>query len=325
MSSSYTHCLGCDISKDTIDITLADNQTKKVTRRLVCKNDVNGFRRIGIICKGKRVQIAMEATGNYHIQFTDYLQKHHFSYSVVNPLSIKRYCQMRLQRTKTDKADAHMIAMYCFEQKPPVFNELSNIQRELKSLNTTLKNFIKQRTQLRNLLHSQKLIVPYSLESIKEIEFMLKQITGKIQKLQVRVTQKAKTAYPTVYKQMNSIKGVGPRTATALISYMGDLRTFSSAKKMSSFVGITPALRQSGSSLNKTRGITKQGNAILRTYLYMAAISASKSNIACMQLYDRLLLKGKLKKTALIAVANKLLKQIFAVVKNETMFVNGYV
>ncbi len=58
--------------------------------------------------------------------------------------------------------------------------------------------------------------------------------------------------------------------------------------------------------------------------VYMCLLNAIKTNHVCKQLYDRLVAKGKNKKLALIAVCNKLLKQVFAVVKNQTMFDNAY-
>ena len=56
----------------------------------------------------------------------------------------------------------------------------------------------------------------------------------------------------------------------------------------------------------------------------MCSLSAVKSNHACKELYERLVTKGKNKKLALIAVCNKLLKQVFAVVHNQTLFDNNY-
>ena len=54
--------------------------------------------------------------------------------------------------------------------------------------------------------------------------------------------------------------------------------------------------------------------------LYMGAIAAKKYNPKCGQLYERLLQEGKPKKLALVAVMNKLLRQIFAVVKYGRAF-----
>jgi transposase len=55
-------------------------------------------------------------------------------------------------------------------------------------------------------------------------------------------------------------------------------------------------LKNLGNHIKKTTGITKQGNSTLRTLFYLAALSASKYNQACKELYERLLAKGKRKK-----------------------------
>jgi hypothetical protein len=52
----------------------------------------------------------------------------------------------------------------------------------------------------------------------------------------------------------------------------------------------------------------------------MCALSAKNCNKACRELYDRLVQQGKKKKLALIAVANKLLRQVFAIIKNKLRY-----
>lgn len=324
MTSSYTHILGCDISKDSIDIAIQDLEKEKFEVIKTCKNKTKGFREIESFCKNKSVHIVMEATGNYHHNFIEYLTFKGIAYSVVNPLSIKRYAQMKLQRTKTDKVDAKLISNYGKEQKPELYNNKNKIQKELKSLNTVLRNYIKVRTQLKNLVHSQELISPYSNEGLKSIKKMISNLEKEIEKIESKIMAKVKTEYSQTYDLISSVKGVGKRTTTQLIASIGDLRSFESSKKLASFIGINPALEQSGSSRNKTNGISKQGNPALRTLLYLSALSASRANKSCKELYERLLKKGKQKKTALIAVSNKLLKQIFAVVRDKKEFVNGY-
>jgi len=56
----------------------------------------------------------------------------------------------------------------------------------------------------------------------------------------------------------------------------------------------------------------------------MCALNAKENNLACKLLYERLVAKGKNKKLALIAVCNKLLKQVYGVVKSDTIFDNNY-
>ena len=56
----------------------------------------------------------------------------------------------------------------------------------------------------------------------------------------------------------------------------------------------------------------------------MAALNAKKRNAACKSLYDRMVEKGKNKKIAIIAVCNKLLKQVFGVVKSGILYQDDY-
>ena len=82
--------------------------------------------------------------------------------------------------------------------------------------------------------------------------------------------------------------------------------------------------QSSGTSVRSKVRICKQGGSLLRQTLYMCALNAKTTNGACKELFDRLVAKGKNKKLAVIAVANKLLKQVFGVVRTETLFDRNY-
>jgi len=88
--------------------------------------------------------------------------------------------------------------------------------------------------------------------------------------------------------------------------------------------GLSPKEYSSGSSIRGRVRICKQGGALLRHTLYMCALNAKETNMGCKALFERLVAKGKNKKLAVIAVANKLLKQVFGVVKNECLFNRNY-
>jgi transposase len=79
-----------------------------------------------------------------------------------------------------------------------------------------------------------------------------------------------------------------------------------------------------GKSIKGRVHISKIGGKQLRHTLYMCALNAKATNMACKALYDRLVAKGKNKELALIAVCNKLLKQVFAVVKSNTLYNDNY-
>jgi len=176
----------------------------------------------------------------------------------------------------------------------------------------------------KNLLHSQGLLDHNNKETLKSIRAVIKSLNNQINKLEEQITKLIKANYSSTYNSLISITGIGTKTSSGLIAYLGDLSNFDSYKQIASYVGITPSIKESGRTLKKTSGITKQGNSTLRTLLYLSALSASKYNQACRELYERLIARGKKKKTALIAVANKLIKQIFVVVKSNSLFINNY-
>ncbi len=103
------------------------------------------------------------------------------------------------------------------------------------------------------------------------------------------------------------------------------LKNFDSAKKSAKFIGIVPTIKDSGTSLKIKGRISRSSDPELRSLLYMAACSASRFNPACRETYTRLKANGKKAKAALVAVMNKLIRQIFAVVKNNTPFQENFV
>lgn len=138
--------------------------------------------------------------------------------------------------------------------------------------------------------------------------------------LEASILEKAQEAFPKELELITSIPGIGIKTAIALLVSTNAFSKFKNGKQVASFIGICPRIYQSGSSIKGKGHITKMGDARVRTLLYMGACSAKKHNLACQQLYDRLVENGKAKKLALIAVANKMVKQAYAVVTKESMY-----
>ncbi len=270
------------------------------------------------------MHVTMEATGNYHLLLSKLLSEDKVDYSVVNPFRIKRFADMKLRRSRNDKVDAFTIAQYGREQQPPLHRPPSKAQQEIKTLTSVIDGLIKQRTQLKNMLHALQHIPNPDKSALNSLKTVSRQLNKQIEKLEKKGQKLVKDNYSQQAKSMASVKGIGPKTTAAFIGHFADLENYDSSKQVAAAIGINPAPQQSGISKNKSSGISKQGNARLRTLFYMAALSAARHNVACKELYQRLLKKGKKKKTALIAVANKLVKQLFTVVKNETEFVNGY-
>jgi len=109
-----------------------------------------------------------------------------------------------------------------------------------------------------------------------------------------------------------------------LVVFTDGFECFTSDRELCGYAGLTPVIRQSGSSANGLRMISKIGNTKLRNLLFMCSFNACKYNKACTAIYERIVAKGKSKKLALIAVCNKLLKQAFAISKSYLIYDDTY-
>ncbi|MGK2863332.1 MAG: transposase [Chitinophagaceae bacterium] len=116
---------------------------------------------------------------------------------------------------------------------------------------------------------------------------------------------------PEQLKNVSSIKGIGKRAAAMLIVFTQGFKHTKNHRQLISFAGLAPTQYSSGSSIQGKPRIYKRGGKNLRDVLYMCSMNAMKTNKACKKLYDRLRAKGKTGNQALIAVCNKLLKQVF--------------
>ena len=159
---------------------------------------------------------------------------------------------------------------------------------------------------------------------MRELKRSLKNLEKEIEVLEIALLDNVKKEYQESLTLLTSIPGIGTKTALMLLVFTDGLQRFESAKELCSYAGLTPVIRQSGSSVNARSRISKMGNAKLRNLLFMCSFNACKYNRACKALYDRIVAKGKSKKLALIAVCNKLLKQAFAIIKNGLPYDEHY-
>jgi transposase len=134
-----------------------------------------------------------------------------------------------------------------------------------------------------------------------------------------------KTHEPELFTIIKSIPGIGKKTAMLLIITTNSFKDFESCRQISSFLGLAPNERSSGSSVRGRSRISKTGNPIVRNHLFLCSFTASVHNPQCKALYDRIVAKGKSKKLALIAVCNKLIKQAYGISKSGIPYDKNYV
>jgi transposase len=120
---------------------------------------------------------------------------------------------------------------------------------------------------------------------------------------------------------LTTIDGIGPNTAARLIAELGDPAHFRNPGALAAYVGVVPALSQSGKRKNTRAATTTIGNARLRAALWMPTLTAVRKNPWLRAHYQRLLARGKLPKVALVACMHKLLLAVYSVAKHRRPFV----
>ena len=124
---------------------------------------------------------------------------------------------------------------------------------------------------------------------------------------------------------LTSIKGIGTTLTVALIVTTGGFTYFDNAKQLTRYLGLSPTYQQSGTSVNVRGHINRNSDPNLRGQLYLAAMSSIRCNTECKACFERLKANGRPGKVAIIAVANKLIRQAFAVVTKEKTYVDGFI
>jgi len=309
---------GIDISKDVFDVY--SNSSGHVQ----FKNTEQGFKQL-LKSLSKTALVVMEATGYYHYRLAQFLHSKGVLVSVVNPLSVKRFIQMKLAKVKTDKSDAKSICEYGTMNEVPLYNALTDVQAECLQLFRLLDSYVKKSTATKNKLHGEDALGIPSKTVYNSLKRNLKHLKKEMLVLEDRLLELVKQDQQHQLTLLQSIPGIGMKTALFLIVVTDGFKKFETASQLCSYVGITPTIRESGSSVRGRSRISKMGNRKLRNLMFLASFSACKHNKACKALYDRIVAKGKSKKLALIAVANKLLKQAFAIAKSGLPYDENFV
>jgi len=310
------HFIGIDISKKVFDVWSAELGHKQFT------NNPDGFEKFMLHLDGS-CWCVMEYTGSYYNQLALFLYENKIAVSVINPLVIKRYIQMKLQHNKTDKSDAKMIVRYAQEQNMSRWQPLPGYIDHCKDLHTTISLYFKQSTALKNKLHSflDKGIKGKIITSIKR---QIRQITAEIKLLEQALEDTIKEHEQQLLSNLLSIPGIGKKTAIMLIVCTNGFKTFENDRQLSAFLGLSPVIFTSGTSVRGKARISKKGNPLIRNHLFMCSFTAYTKNPQCKALFGRLVAKGKSKKLALIAVTNKLLAQALAIAKSGLKYDPNY-
>lgn len=314
--------LGIDISKDTFDAVLLLNEQSAYQQ---FENNPDGFDQLRAYLAEQEINqlhVAIEATGRYGDALALDLHCAGFTVSLINPRFIKAFGQSLGKYHKTDKQDAFLIAQYCQMHRPEPWTPTSPLLERLKQQTRHLQNLKTSRQQTANRLNSG-LTDPFIKQQLEaQITFLDEQISD-LQK-QIKRTIFADEQLKQDYKLLMSIPAIGYKTAPIILAEIKDIDNFESANALAAYAGLTPRQFQSGSSIHRPARISKQGNAHLRTALYMPAVGAPRWNTRCADLEQRLQEQGKSGKVIIIANMHLLLRIAYGVLKHQRPYDPNY-
>lgn len=314
--------IGIDISKLTF--VVAYSSAKDIATRTF-ENSAKGVLEFIKTITPQESHCILEATGNYGMLLVYLLTKAGIVVSMENPLKIKNFARVMLTTVKTDEVDARLIALYGEKMQPAPFKLRSESLMMLKQKRTVLRQLKKQLTACKNMEESLSVLPFVDATSKKVVSKTIKFLEKQISEMEEEVCSVATIEYEKQMKLLTSIKGIGATLAVALIVATGGFTYFSNAKQLTRYLGLCPTYQQSGTSVHTRGHINRNGDSHLRSQLYIAACASLRCNTECKAFYERLRKNGKPGKLAVTAVANKLVRQAFAVVTQEKAYVDGHV
>ena len=280
--------------------------------------------------------LAVEATGNT----AWFIEQVRSRVRKVVPVDPNQFKVIRKSVKKTDKHDARMLALFLSKGMLPEARMKQKENAQLHSLATTRDKLVKQRTALVNKTHNVlnsyglkwkketlttekglKSIMVYEWDPIVRIELevladQIRSLTKHIKRLDDDLVEHGR--HLKGHENISSIKGIGDKSASILLSVIGNVKDFASEDKLAAYLGIVPRVKDSNETIRHGR-ITKHGSTLARTTLVQCALSAKRYSPYLRAYYERIKrTRGSGK--AIIATARKLLGIIYKTLINGWVF-----
>ena len=297
--------VGIDVSKANLDVAVLPGGEE-----FSASNDHAGCAELASKLKALSPELViLEATGGLENLVTGILAAIGLPVVVVNPRQVRDFAKAIGKLAKTDRLDAKVIAHFGQVIKPEPRPFKDDESQALTAMITRRRQIVDMLTAERNRLSISHASVRKDIqETIDWLQKRLKDIDDDLSKIIAsNVAWKAKADI------LKSCKGIGPVASTTILCSLPELGALN-RREITALVGICPYNRDSGTMRGK-RAIFG-GRAAVRAVLYMATLSAIRSNPAIGDFYGRLRQAGKLPKVAIVACMRKLLTILNAMLKN---------
>ena len=311
--------VGADVSKEKIDFCFLTSNEDTKPKFVSLPNEINTIKAYFQSFVKDDIYVVFEHTNNYHLPLQSALSDLEVRYSALSP-SKTSYFLKHLTLQKSDITDAYGLALYCrifkSDLNPSVYNREYSL---IKSYNSTILLLSKIQTQLKNFKKSQDFVTDAELSEI------IKSLTVQVQKTQDKLKLIAfeilKSFVPNCEQIIKSNKGFGIDLALNLFPQLHFNRA-KSEKQFISFLGLSPRIYESGSSVHKSPKINKRGSSAIRRILFLNAFSCVRFNDKFKKRYDHLISKGESKKVALVAVMCAIVRYLKSLFPLNESYIN---
>ncbi|MGB2753785.1 MAG: transposase [Phycisphaerae bacterium] len=307
---SHTLYVGIDVAKDSFDVASDPSGLA-----LSLPNDPTGRQRLLDALQNHPVAlIVMEATGGYERSLVADLIGAGHKVVVANPRQVRDFARGIGQLAKTDRIDAQVLARFASMVKPKPRQESSQQAVNLAELVTRRRQLSDLMTQESNRLQMAR--HANVRKSLQKVIRLLEQQIIDLDKL-IRDNIDSDDGLRRKDEIVQSFKGVGPGTSAMLLSHLPELGRIN-RQQIAALAGLAPWDFKSG----KWAGQSKiwGGRMPVRNMLYMAALSAIRSNEIIRKFYQRLESQGKKFKVAITACMRKILVILNTLVRNDCLW-----
>lgn len=299
---------GIDVSKEQLDACWLGEE-RRVT------NNAAGWDDLIATFKTARVDVVViEATGGYERGLVGALQAAAITVARVNPRQARDFAKSMGELAKTDRVDARMLRDFAdviarHARRSRYLTPLVETERaELAAMMTRRRQLIDMRVAETNRLEQASRRPARSIQAVlKTLDRQIDEIDGDIDTHLDRYFKEQSTLLDTV-------KGVGRVMILTLTSALPELGNLG-RRQIAKLVGVAPLAHESGPRKGKRH--IAGGRAEVRAVVYMAALSAIRSNPVLAEFNRRLIAAGKPKKVAMVACMRKLLTILNAMLRDQ--------
>ena len=245
MNTNFISFWGIDVSKEWVDIAI----DKTVTRVKQNKRDLSTFIKSQTSFNTDTLAI-LESTGGYERQFAELLDEANVTVHIAHPNKVRNYAKAKGVAAKTDKLDALILADYGRFIDPDTIRRLpSKIERKLRDFSSRL-------SQLKLMHHQEYCRMGLSTSKWMEqshqkmIKLINKELTETEEQM-IRLVNQDEYLIKR-FQLLQTMKGVGPKIALALISELPELGE-ANKKEISALIGVAPINQDSGKRHMKAR------------------------------------------------------------------------